>query len=295
MQPARCTRDLLRSKILIEFECALLQGDMAEALKAIDAGTALMEAEHRAGLAAAPFVPVNRSPATVQFASLNGNAAAAATTETAIAAAESVGEVAAMAKQPSETISEMVQQSLERATEASAASGPDGSPADNAVPASVASDVMLPSHAVDAVSDDSAPSKVANTGDLADPPSELVSAAACAAPAALSAEHPNVPVQIEITADSRGGIPVPAGSAGRMQLPGPPAAAASESRPARVLDASTVAREAACVQQHPVIAAEEVAFAAMLGSSLQATMQRRDTLVRLSQRTQTQARKGGFA
>jgi len=42
----------------------LAQGDIAEALKAIDAGTALVEAEHKAGLAAAPHVREAQSPET---------------------------------------------------------------------------------------------------------------------------------------------------------------------------------------------------------------------------------------
>ena len=42
----------------------LVQGDIAEALKAIDAGTALVEAEHKAGLAAAPYVREAPSPET---------------------------------------------------------------------------------------------------------------------------------------------------------------------------------------------------------------------------------------
>lgn len=44
------------------------------------------------------------------------------------------------------------------------------------------------------------------------------------------------------------------------------------------------------MQQHPAIAVEEVAFAALLGGSLQDTVRRRDVLVRLSQKTQAQVR-----
>ena len=45
------------------------------------------------------------------------------------------------------------------------------------------------------------------------------------------------------------------------------------------------------MQQHPAIAVEEVAFAALLGGSLQDSIRRRDVLVRLSQKTQTQVRR----
>ena len=44
------------------------QGDIAEALKAIDAGTALTEAEHKAGLAALPHVRTSRDVPAAQTA-----------------------------------------------------------------------------------------------------------------------------------------------------------------------------------------------------------------------------------
>ena len=59
-------------------------------------------------------------------------------------------------------------------------------------------------------------------------------------------------------------------------------------RPGTLLDARMVAAAAPSLQEHPVIAAEEVAFATMLGEALPGMLLRRDSLVRLSRETQHQ-------
>ena len=56
----------------------------------------------------------------------------------------------------------------------------------------------------------------------------------------------------------------------------------------KLLDARTVALEAASLQQHPMVAAEEMAFATLLRASLIGLLQQRDALVGCSQQTQAQ-------
>ena len=59
-------------------------------------------------------------------------------------------------------------------------------------------------------------------------------------------------------------------------------------RPGPLLDARTVAAATPSLQEHPAIAAEDVAFATRLGEVLPDMLRRRDSLVQLSRDTQHQ-------
>lgn len=274
---------------------------MAEALKAIDAGTALMEAEHKAGLAAVPFVPVNPTPAVPHAASeetaaAEVAAAPAASTATAAAAA-GAEEGISIAQLPSGSSARLALDDSERAAEADAASGHGGPIGVGAVPGLDVCGMTPP--ATDACSSASTHPDVGSTGVHALLPSQQMTAAAFVSLAEVPAVQScvSIPSQIDVREGSPAEPPILATCVCQAELSKQPEAATLEGGPVdvKVLDARTVAQEAACLQQHPVIASEEVAFAAMLGGSLQATMRRRDILVELSQKTQAQVGSCWFA
>ena len=251
---------------------------MADALKAIDAGAAMAQAEYKAGLAAAPYAPdkltsPSKEPASVHTESAPASAASPVTTSTAASYGISPVNVnhangkSPTSLQPAETSGMISDVDPEQLGSISARYGTNEGSYE--FKNEVSSELATKESILKIISSQQGAVK-ASLGDIL--PTQT---------GTLDQEHPqhhdSARSVVEIVASGTMAAESTTITESNSAVIGP-----------IVLDAWTVARSGGCLHQHPVIAAEEVAFAAMLGGSLQATVERRDTLVQLSHRTQAQ-------